>query len=685
MELDLRRHSKKRSSGPEDSLTWSLQALLLRHEAYIADAEAERARMHLHITTLETSNHTLESRNTSLLEENRALEDQLESVNNAVAEAEGQVKSLTATLHTTQRELERVTRLTKRTEDLENQLLDCERQQAQLQATLSRSVEEERATNQKWRASQRRLLELEQEIEAVEIEASQDRAAHEETIARLGRRKVVEEELDRPNNAMPFNTRHKRGGSEVVSSFVREILQDNANMQLAMSELREMLAFYKDAHQPPMDLEPVPAKRHVSLGEELGMTEQQRQELHVHHHYHAPQQTERSKPQPMPRARRKRPVLMSGRSSGRSTPIDLSSENAQPLFRHKAASSTSSSIISNRVRPITSNRWSAHSTNTESSFALSSDLSSPQSTSYAPSTMFERALSTDGTEYSQPTTPEWSPVMRPQPAKSSSDDVFQPLSIPPLNSTMISSQETIVPTLLGSDLDYVLAQSTSPTSRHCPIRNGTSPVRRALRRSDSHASLMSISGMDIHTSLLEVGPPKFLLASRQQTEVVLTATTASAMSRSSGSAQLARSLQGKLSTVAESHADRYDPLNDTFGNLKRMGGWLTGRWGGGSSADLRSKAATDAEVRTGNLIRPTIPEAVENAARSVNDTDMTSSSNTSVLSTEGDLTPKAKTPVPTYRPPGINQMGGLPPLPQPKRAWMRGKLDEEALKECLNE
>lgn len=672
MEANLRRLSRKRSSGPEDSLTWSLQALLIRHESYIADAEAERARMSHHIASLESSNQGLEARNTSLQEENNILRDQSEDVNKAVEEAEGHVKSLEATLQSTRRELNRVSRITKRTEDLESQLLDCERQQAELHATLNKSVEEERATNQKWRASERRIVDLERELYSIEQEARRERDQHEDTVMRLERRKAVEEELQSQDTSITLQNGHQRQNSEVVSSFVKEILQDNANMQIAMSELREMLAYYKDAQQSPMDLEPVQtAKRNVSLGDELGLTEQQKQELHVHHHYHAPQQRERSKPPLTARPKRRRPALMSGRSSGRSTPNYFASDHDRPSYRHQSASSQSS-VLSSESRQPRSNRWSMQSAQTQSSVGLS-DISSPQSTSYCPSTIFERPFSNDGTEYSQTTTPDWSPVIRPKAVKCSSDeDVFQPLSLPThtsIDSAFEASQETIVP---------YLPPPTKLSPERATSRSPSPKPRQPLRRTNSHASLLSISGMDIHTTF-EAASPAFFSPARQHSGAILTTATASAMSRSIGTEHVAN-LRGRLAPVPEAAGERYIPLTDTFGNFKKMGGWLSGRWGGGSNADLKARAKDNSVIAPGVLHNdPGVAGAINVASA-----DTTAiSSGTSALT--GDKTSEARTPKPISRPPGINQLGGLPPLPQPKRAWMRGKLDEEALKECLDE
>lgn len=692
--------SRKRSSGrPEDSLTWSLQALLVRHETFIADAEAERSRMCAHITSLETSNYDLETRNSSLVEENTVLQDQVEDVNKAVHEAEGHIAGLTATLQSTQNELDRVAKLSRRTEDLESQLLDCERQQAQLQVTLSWTVEEERIVNQKWRASQRRITELEHELESIEKEAAQERTEHNETIARLERRKVVEDELDQ--NAITQQSPGHAGNSEVVSSFVKEILQDNANMQLAMGELREMLSFYKETQKTPLDdFVPVQEpRRHVSLGDELGMmsSEQQRQEYHVHHHYHAPQ-VQKVKAQAVQRPRKKRPMIMSGRSSGRSTPINFPPPDAsRPLLRHKTASSTSSSVISNEA-PSRQSRWSSQSNQL-------SDSSSPQS--YAPSTIFERAFSdSNTTDYSRPTSPEWSPVLHPHKPTSSSDEKPFSLQPPPSIGTLQSSTSTIVPPR-NPHQEHHPTGSLTPHGRHSPQRSPTrSPTRKPLlRRTTSH---LSISGMDIHSSNMHppsstyeaaLSPPKFPLPpSRAHSNTALTSATASsATSRTTGS-DVARSLKGRLGTVTEGAEKRYDPLTDTFGNLngnfKRVGGWLSSRWGGGSSGDLRGRASVDAlraevSARHTSKATETIHEALEPGIEGDADVDRSIMGTSSVGNeNEGeDVTPKPtpRNPSPV-RTPGINQSGGLPPLPRAKTgAWMRGRLDEEALRECLGE
>lgn len=124
-------------------LTFALQALLVRHESYMADAEQERLRMSATIQQLERDKRELEARNAQTIEENRSLLDQLEYLNNTVSESDDHIKSLTATLMSTQQELQRLTLLESRTRALERQLAELEIEQASLHETLATTTENE--------------------------------------------------------------------------------------------------------------------------------------------------------------------------------------------------------------------------------------------------------------------------------------------------------------------------------------------------------------------------------------------------------------------------------------------------------------------------------------------------------------------------------------------------------------
>lgn len=114
------------------SLTFALQALLIRHEAYVADSERDRQTMLTTIEGLEREKIELEEKNAQTIKANRELLDQLEQLNQAVATSDAQVQMLTDTLHSTEEEIQRLSSLAARTQSLERQLIDLEREQSQL-------------------------------------------------------------------------------------------------------------------------------------------------------------------------------------------------------------------------------------------------------------------------------------------------------------------------------------------------------------------------------------------------------------------------------------------------------------------------------------------------------------------------------------------------------------------------
>ena len=79
----------KETSKMCKGLIFSLQALLIRHEAYMVDAERERLEMASKISKLESDKRELEAENTRTIAENRGLLDQLEELNTTMSEIGG--------------------------------------------------------------------------------------------------------------------------------------------------------------------------------------------------------------------------------------------------------------------------------------------------------------------------------------------------------------------------------------------------------------------------------------------------------------------------------------------------------------------------------------------------------------------------------------------------------------------
>ncbi|KAG9801823.1 hypothetical protein KCU63_g24884, partial [Aureobasidium melanogenum] len=171
-------------------------ALLVRHEAYVAEAEEQKALMDAEITRMTEEKKELEANNATLIEENRNLLDQLEGLNNAALESDAHTQSLTATLQQTQAELHRLNTLAARTERLEREVEEYEQEQAILHATLAHKTESEKAATLRWQDAERKLAAMESQLERIEREAREDKERHVEIVGRMERQRVVEKELE---------------------------------------------------------------------------------------------------------------------------------------------------------------------------------------------------------------------------------------------------------------------------------------------------------------------------------------------------------------------------------------------------------------------------------------------------------------------------------------------------------
>ncbi|KAL9071131.1 MAG: hypothetical protein Q9157_005582, partial [Trypethelium eluteriae] len=365
------------------SLTFSLQALLVRHETYVADAEQERLRMTATIEKLEHEKHDLEADNARTIEENRGLLDQLESLNNDLSDSETQIKSLTATLHSTQEELQHLSVLATRTEELESQLIAFERDHAQLQRTLSSTEEEEQTAVQRWKDAERTLSHLQDQMERMEQEASSERKRHMDVVNRMERRRAVERELEMAAGrlkgaAAAKNADHEGMNGDVVSHFVKDILADNANLQMGIVELREMLLNSNDEveklreevllHQPLDEVEEEGNTLREELG--LGVSRTPSQEVHVHHHYYPPTpngEQGKNKATALRRPRKKRNAVMPGYAtppSSRNRPSYDSSTRSRSSTPSSSATILAQTSASLPQESLSTNRWSMQSSRT---------------------------------------------------------------------------------------------------------------------------------------------------------------------------------------------------------------------------------------------------------------------------------------------------------------------------------
>ena len=638
------------------SLTFVIQALLARHEAYIAEAAEERRKMAASIEKLETDKKELQASNTRTIEENRYLLDQLEEVNDTVSNSDAQILSLNATLESTRKELERLTVLAAQTSNLEAQLAGLEVEAADLHHQLASREKEKRTAVQRWKGAERTISTLQDQVDRIDREAREDRLRHAEVVKRFERRKAVERELEtaagRLKGAAAATTLGKDGSNSVISHFVKDILQDNASLQLGIVELRGMLMGSNEEvenlreqmvlHQP---VQPHPERpgSGEDLGSELARTPTNDATLspdfHVHHHYHAAPKvkTARERTFGLARTKKRRYISSPGLrtpSSGTQTPCTPRTPSAHSM--HNGTDLSATTILSQTsvtIPPVQSHRWSSQSSQAPSSFP-----SSPQS-AFRNSSVFDTM--DDHMCSSRPTTPGsialGSPSIYPRHHKRNSDVSTRSLSTQPTSNVpqsisgvmqamdrhgMDEPTESIVCPLLDRgtileepeddakisffdnhfDPNQTVQQAYSRLEQTCP----------QLHRASSHESLLPSRGMDIPKLR---SPPRSSFGRPVASigpVMSSTAAVAQASKRSRGydSRNYNRMLLSHAPMSPATPASTATVEKSTLG--KRVGGWVFGKWGvapSKSTGNLRAVDALNAAVdersidKTGGSLR----------------------------------------------------------------------------------
>ncbi|KAH7391043.1 hypothetical protein DE146DRAFT_153023 [Phaeosphaeria sp. MPI-PUGE-AT-0046c] len=705
------------------------QALLIRHEAYVADSERERRQMVATIETLEKDKLALEAKNAQTIKANRDLLDQLENLNDAVACSDAQIQALTDTLRSTEEELERLGALAARTELLEQQLIELEREQSVLQSNIDAKLVDERTAIQRWRNAERTIGDLQDQIDRIEKEAREERERHVEVVARMERRMAVEGELNTAAGRLKAKAGQEKAGTNVVSHFVKDILLDNANLQHGILELREMLGNSNEeverlrdqlkVHQP-ISSSPTEEVSTPSLQKELEMESEQvgNQELHIHHHYHGPKTNKNlTKAQPSRRPKKKRFSL---------TPTHFDPPPA--LDR----SSTATILNQTAVTVPNTHRWSQATTLT-----IGSLPSSPVSESHRGS-IYDRVFSDVAYDSSRPTSPPDSiDLHSPMFGPTKSNDYRDPEATPrhrrrrshglkppglstirsvstPISMTAKSSPATAIISAvspansLANDIftlspsippqlqaaipeeteDSALstpnaASIASPSSLAFEPDDLLSPLtqmRPSLRRHASHESLISVSGMDIHTlqsrpsQLLYSSSPRFSTpggAGSAGPELTpWTATAHGTLSRKPvDTSMLNRSLL--YSTIAnQKRAPRKSdgvPTTSSPGTGigKKVGGWVFGKWG-----------ATPAPA-------PEPPRPTSSNSQQTQSSQGTAQSDSAKKKDKQPERPQLK-----LRPSGVNQNGpiwGFFDIPEVPTNVVVQDYDAEALGDALDE
>ncbi|KAJ6151812.1 hypothetical protein N7470_006940 [Penicillium chermesinum] len=694
----------------------------------MAEAEEDRRRLLDSVDALEREKRQVQAENARIVEENRDLLEQLDNLNNAVLESDEHVQSLTLTLESTEAELRRLTVAAARAAELEAQLALMETEQSRLHETISSVKADERSAVQRWRNAESTLRGLHDQVERIEKEAREERERHEELIQRMERKRTVERELDnaagRLKGAAAASELGRNSGTHVVSRFVKDILQDNANLQVGIMELREMLDSSNQevqnlrdqvlCHQPLAgdegDAEVTPT---ATLSEELESKERRiSQEFHIHHHYHSPTSNARKEKGAINRrAKKKRPIL------GSPIPMHSAVGTQSPrrsIHRSQSSGSSMNTILSQTsvsIPPASSRRWSLQSP------ALDSLASSPQS-AFRTSSIFDRVdrgsddyFSTDNTVFSSPLISARNvkgldlPI---RPMGNLDNDSAQLENSTDLFNDYLYDRPTILdyhdkqpaipeesePSGSGPDKNQSFTgdPSSAPGDDIFDLHMQYTP----LRKSASHESLLSIAGMDIHTSTdrearMGIWHPGMRIPRRLVSPSVELSSTPPIISTANIVADRARASDKSSRALLASMAASSIPSdsasvvsvdsNSTSSTTtpgprkssaltRRVGGWVRGRWG-------MAPVSENCDCPGDGNQATTKPASADPPQGEPSPATVTTRRKTS------DEPPPLR-----FRVTGVNQkgpiMGFLPPRPAPVSVQVQG-IDENLLRESLAE
>lgn len=631
----------------DSSLTFALQALLARHEAYMADAERDRLELTSRIERLEADKHQLEAANATKIEENRQLIDQLELLNNTVSESDTKIRSLEASLLSSQQAVRRLEAAAARAEDAERHLAILEEEQMQLHSDLRLSKEDARTHAQRCKEAQRGILDMQDQLERMEKEAREERERHVEIMGRMERQREVEKQLDTAAGrlkgaAASKSLAVKKDGSSVVSHFVRDLLQDNASLQLGIAELREMLLNSNSEiqmlrgqlvnHQPAGSRDGSRTNLHDDISSQLSRETKLSQELHVHHHYHVPRQDVR-KPKKRRQGLTQSAFYPPSISSVVSTPAPslTASSSAQSLDRSQADvdsdEPTTPANNGNSKNPYlnTNPAWSGGSAPlSDFNSSVPSSPPSNRGSSIFDASTLDIVSPASPTTSCDPMSPTWRAHQKRM--SNASHLSFQSIqSIQALPHTdMASDASADWQTPSSQCFDNTIREEDEDNNsrdgeRHdsvaanMDLMQHESPSRNRLRRTFSHDSIMSLKGgLDIHT--LQSRPSQMTLRPIGGLQAVVTGVTAQpTLSRSSGKRsdvalrdQFSRTQgsrapsvrSGSRTAAAESLTRSSSPSSSSQRSLKGGLGKLVGwrPWGPGSNASSSNTVPTAKDV-----------------------------------------------------------------------------------------
>lgn len=267
------------------------QALLVRHQDYVATAENDKAEMRSEILELTERLKLADSESAKISDNNSQLIKQMSIVNDSLFVSEAKVEQLTRTLQDQHSQLTKVNNKATKTEGLESQITMLESAQENLQQECHNAMQEKRLAEARWRKTERMLEKLTVQYEKLEQESMSSDAS------------------PRPQDLYTEPV-------TPIQGFIKNVLQENSSLEHTVTELREKLSFFKEEVK---DLR-TQLSVHNSRSGFSESTDNQR-EVHHHHHFHVAPPTLHPKQQATPRLQsRPSPFPYAGLLSGIPTP-----------------------------------------------------------------------------------------------------------------------------------------------------------------------------------------------------------------------------------------------------------------------------------------------------------------------------------------------------------------------------
>lgn len=679
----------------------------------MADAERDRLDLTSRIEKLEMEKLRLEASNAAKIAENRNLLDQLEILNNNVIDSDTKIRSLEANLLSSMQTVRRLESSASRAVDAERHLALLEDEQDKLHKELRVTREDARSHAQRYKEAQRGLIDMQDQLERIEQEGVLERERHEEVVRRMEKQREVDKQLDVAAGRLKGAAASKslqeqgKGNNKIIGHFVRDLLQDNATLQLGIAELREMLMSSNDEiqslrdqlhlqTQEPSLLEAVASPASTLKAELEGFAEDEEevptappsltpslsQELHIHHHYHAVPAKEGK------RVRRKRTGLLANAPYAGSTTSGSSSHRNSLQLHTLAHSESAPSLASEDLDAITHannhNHTKARAVQQWNENTIpESDFSSsiPASPNLRPMSLFDHNLhdlpdsGSPATSY-DPTSPTWQATTHRKGGSIASTRSFQSLSA--IGSEAADYQPShsgrVTRTHSGNAIAEEDEEEASAAATHQSSSKGAGASqamedqsfddfmaasragRPRLQRIPSHESIMSLSGgLDIHT--LRIRPSQMTLRPLGGADAVITGVVAQpTLSRSTNKRsdaalrdnfnimQSPRTVSSPITRAGMTPSP--EAAKSARSSLRSWTGWRP--WGG---------TTRDVEEETPEPDTPTRPVVVE----SVESPDP----HTPKLDTSAMFSsPASDKSKDSSRAPGINQAGAVPGFQQ---------------------